>query len=145
MSPKRVLALALLVVLAGCTGAGTTGDGPTTAPTTESTTTTTGGSTTGPHTAVGTSHIDDHLGVRASFGVDDVTVTLAPGTDDAASYDLDEGETLDLTREIHERGHAVRVVVERGDEVVFEATVHGYQSYDVTVDANDTRVTETVV
>ena len=141
MSPKRVLALALLVVLAGCTGAGTTGAAPTTAPTTTPTT----DSTTAPHTAVGTSHIDDHFGVRAASDVDNVAATLAPGADDATSYTLNASERLDLTREIHDRGHGVRVVVERGDEVVFEATVRGYQSYDVTVEDNDTRVTETVV
>jgi len=81
--------------------------------------------------------------VPASCGVDNVTVALAPDTDGAATDDLSERETS--TREIHDRDHGVTVVVERGDEVVFESFVRGYQSYDVAVEANDTRVTETVV
>jgi len=73
-----------MVVLAGCTGAGVTGEEPTTAPATESAaspttqTTASATSTTEPHTAVGTSHINDHSSVPASCGVDNVTVALAP-------------------------------------------------------------------
>ncbi|WP_232701204.1 hypothetical protein [Halobacterium wangiae] len=150
MSPSRVLALALLVALAGCTGAGTVGEDSTTASTTDPTTVPTTGTTTTtdstePHTAVGTSHINDHFSVLAVHGVDNVTVTLAPGRDGEQTYNLEAGEQLDLTREIHDRDHGVWVVVERGMEVVFEARIQGYQSYDVTVEANDTRVTETVV
>ncbi|AHG05219.1 hypothetical protein HALDL1_07065 [Halobacterium sp. DL1] len=150
MSANRVLALALLVVLAGCTGAGTIGDISTTASTTDATTvptaeTTTTTDSTGPHTAVGTSHINDHFSVLAVHDVDNVSVTLAPGRDGEQTYSLDAGDQLDLTREIHDRDHGVWVVVECGTEVIFETRIHGYQSYEVTVDANDTRVTETVV
>lgn len=154
MSPRRTLLLALLVVLAGCTGAGAPGGGDGTAttgttadattsttPTTETTTT---ADTTEPHTAQGTSHAGRHLSVRASYGVENVTVTLAPDGE-AADFDVDAGAERSFTREIHDRGHDVQVVVERGDEVVFDQVVRDYQYYQLTVYENETSVTQSVV
>ena len=147
MSPRRTLLLALLVVLAGCTGAGLPGGGGDSATTTEATTTDpteTATDTTEPHTARGTSHAGSHLSVRALFGAGDLTVTLAPDGD-AASFEVDEGAERSFAREIHDRGHDVRVVVERGDEVVFDQVVRDYQSYRLTVGENETSVTQTEV
>lgn len=161
MSPERALALALLVALAGCTGvspggvpadgttelpsdaterptdttersAAVTADGPTTASDTTD-------RATEPHTGVGTSHAPEHLSVRASVEVANVTVTLAPDGD-SRTYRLDGGERRDLTREIHDRGHDVRVVVERGNETVFDQPVYGYESYAIVVEENDTQI-----
>lgn len=154
MSPKRGVVLVLLVVLAGCTGVspGGASDPTSEAPssttelpssTTElptSTTPATTDQTTAPHTGVGTSHAPEHFSVRAGAEVPNVTVTLAPNAD-TETYRLDAGSQLDLTREIHNRGHEVQVVVERGNETVFDQTVYGYESYDVVVYENDTRVT----
>lgn len=141
MSPRRTLLLALLVALAGCTGASAPGggDGATTVTTTETTT-----ATTEPHTAQGTSHAGSHLAVRASFGVENVTVTLAPGGE-ASSYVVDEGAERSFTQEIHDRGHDVQVVVERDGEVVFDKVVRDYQYYQLTVRENETSVTQSVV
>jgi hypothetical protein len=158
MPRVRLAVIALLVVLAGCTGvpgdATTTDDPgagpttelttePTTELTTESTTDTTTVDGTEPHTAQGTSHIDTHLVVDPQTGVDNVTVTLGTGGN-AETHPVEVGY-LDLTREIHERGHGVQVVVERGNETVFNQTVYGYQYYRVTVSETDTSVTQTVV
>lgn len=106
--------------------------------------TTTGEPTAEPHTAVGTSHIDRHLTVSAHVNAGNVTVTLAPNGS-SETYAVEPGDPVSLTREIHDRGHDVRVVVERDGEVVFDTTVRGYASYDVTVTENDTRVTEAMV
>ena len=166
VSPKRAICLALLVVLAGCTGV-SPGNGAPSGPandatdsTTELPTGTTGrptettddgtterptdGGTTEPHTGVGTSHAPEHFSVRAGFNAENVTVTLAPDSD-SETYALDAGAQLDLTREIHERGHDVRVVVERGNETVFDQTVLGYEYYDITVYQNDTSVEHAMV
>ncbi|MFC3478688.1 hypothetical protein [Halobacterium litoreum] len=143
MSPKRVVAVALLVAVAGCTGLGGSDTTTTVDETTVETTGTTD-ATTEPHTAVGTSHIDRHLSVRASYGAGNVTVTLAPDGD-TETYVVEEGDRLSLTREIHDRGHGVPVVVERGGEVVFNATVEDYEYYEVVVDENDTRVSSAMV
>lgn len=133
MSPKRVAAVALLVAVAGC--AGLSGDPETTtAPTSES--------TTEPHTAQGTSHASEHLLVSTSSGVDNVTVTL--GTAGSAETYAVDG-SIDLTRAVHERGHDVRVVVERGNETVFDRTVREYQYWEVHVTENATRVSQLVV
>jgi len=140
MSPRRTLLLALLVALAGCTGAGVPGAGDDESATTE----TAVGTTTEPHTARGTSHIGSHLSVRAAHDVEDVTVTLAPDGD-AATYGVEPGPERSFTREIHERGHDVRVVVERGDETVFDREIQGYQSFELTVHENETSVTQSVV
>lgn len=145
MSPTRIAAVALLVAVAGCAGLAPTGSEttvPTTAPTATPTEPTS--DTTAPHTGVGTSHAPEHLMVRASAGVENVTVTLAPDGD-AESYDVPAGREVDLTREIHDRGHDVRVVVERGGEVVYEADVLGYEHHRVTVNENDTDVSMAVV
>ena len=155
MSPRRALAVALLVALAGCTGVGTTGGDTTTGPTTPLTTsqasettkntdTTTADSTTEPHTAVGTSHHSNHFSVRTGFGVENLTVTLAPDGD-SETFTVSEGDELDLTHEIHERGHDVRVVVERGDEVVFDRPVYDYENYGLTVYEDDVSVDYSVV
>lgn len=152
MPRVRIAAIALLVALAGCTGV--TGDAPgiddpdagpttevttelTTELTTEPTTDTTTADGTEPHTAEGTSHIDTHLLVSAGRDVDTVTVTLGTG-EEAQQYPV--SGSVDLTREIHDRGHDVPVVVERGNETVFERTVYGYESYELVVYENDTRV-----
>lgn len=153
MSPTRIAAVVLLVAIAGCTGFGPAGGDGTTAPTTEPTTVPTTAptaepttsETTEPHTAVGTSHISTHLVVRASSGVENVTVTLSPGGGTSETYDVPAGDELDLTREIHDRGHDVRVVVDRGSERVFDEAVLGYEYYEVVVDENDTRVEHAVV
>lgn len=163
VSPNRAIALALLVMFAGCIGASPDDVGasdPTTelpTSTTElptSTTqqptdeTTTDGATTDqttePHTGVGTSHSSNHFTVRAGAEAQNVTVTLAPNGD-SDTYPLDAGTQRDLTREIHDRGHDVRVVVERGSETVFDQTIYGYESVDLTVDENDTRVSQAEV
>lgn len=167
MSPTRsAAALALLVAVAGCTGlsgdAGTTppatepGAGATTAPTTDPVTTdpttastadsatNAGGDATEPHTASGTSHTSSHLGVRAAAGVENVTVTLAPNGS-TATHSLESTGYVDLTHAIHARGHGVRVVVERGDETVFDQTVHGYEDWTVTAYENRTDVEYVVV
>ncbi|MGB9963612.1 hypothetical protein [Halobacterium sp. CBA1126] len=147
MSPTRTAVVALLVALAGCAGFAPADDGETTVPTSTPTGTHTDATTsppTEPHTAVGTSHAPEHLSVRASENVDNVTVTLAPGGD-TETYDLPAYREVDLTREVHERGHDVRVVVERGNETVFDRRVLAYESFDVTVYANDTRVDYVVV
>jgi hypothetical protein len=152
MSLARITAIALLVVVAGCTGAGPTDGGTTTAPTTDSTTVPTtqtatatpADSTTPPHTAKGTSHTATHFVASAGANVDEVTVTLAPDGDNE-TYELEAADELDLTREIHERGHDVRVVVERGDETVFDQSILGYEYYDVTVYEDQTNVEYAVV
>jgi hypothetical protein len=152
MSLARITATALLVVVAGCTGANPAGGDTTTAPTPDTTTVPTTqtdtatptDSTTPPHTAKGTSHTATHFVVSAGANVDNVTVTLAPDGD-SETYELDAADDLDLTREIHERGHDVRVVVERGDETVFDESVLGYEYYDVTVYENETNVEHAVV
>jgi hypothetical protein len=158
MPRVRLVAIALLVVVAGCTGFSgdtTTTDDPDAGPTTELTTEPTTALTTEPtsdtstadgtepHTAEGTSHIDTHLVVDPQTGVDNVTVTLGTG-ENAETYPVEAGY-LDLTREIHERGHEVPVVVVRGNETVFEQTVYGYQYYHVSISENDTSVSQTVV
>ncbi|MCG1002498.1 MULTISPECIES: hypothetical protein [Halobacterium] len=145
MSPKRVAAVALFVALAGCAGFAPTDGTETpsaTAPT--STPTETTAETTEPHTGVGTSHTSDHLTVRASAGVQNLSVTLAPDGD-SATYEVPAGDELSFTREIHDRGHDVHVVVERGGEVVYEADVLGYEYHQLTVHENDTEVTMAVV
>lgn len=147
MSRARIAAIALLVGLAGCTGVSPADGGTTTAPTADTTTvptTETTTSTTEPHTARGTSHTSTHFVVSASLNVGNLTVTLAPDGD-SETYSLDAGDELDLTREIHERGHDVRVVVERGEETVFERSILGYEYYDVTVYENQTDVEYAVV
>lgn len=152
MSLARITAIALLVAVAGCTGAGPADGGTTTAPTTDPTTvpstqtdtTTYTDSTTEPHTAKGTSHTATHFVVSTGAYVDNLTVTLAPDGD-SESYELDAADELDLTREIHERGHDVRVVLERGDETVFDQSILGYEYYDVTVYENQTNVEYAVV
>ncbi|MFB6268325.1 MAG: hypothetical protein ABEH83_00160 [Halobacterium sp.] len=146
MPLARVLAVLLLVSVAGCTGL--SGSDTTTAGTTSTTdvtssTPTTERQGTEPHTAVGTSHTDTHLVVHDHTESGNVTVTLGAGSD-AATYDVEDG-SLDLTREIHDRGHDVRVVVERGNETVFDQVVRKYQFWEVTVRDNDTSVTQTVV
>lgn len=148
VSLNRTTALVLLVALGGCLGGPAPGaDDSTTTPsataptTTQSTTTAT---TTAPHTYRGTSHNAQHLTVRAYHDLDNVTVTLAPGGD-SATYQLEAGEQRSVTQEIHDRGHQVRVVVERGDEVVFERTISDYQYYRVAVQANDTSVWQSEV
>lgn len=148
MPPTRIAVVVLLVAVAGCTGLAPT-DGaettaPATAPTTELTTEQPTTETTQPHTGVGTSHAPTHLTVRAGAGVENVTVTLAPGGDDA-TYEVPAGREVDLTREVHDRGHDVHVVVERGGEVVYEADVLEYEYHDVVVRGNDTDVTMSVV
>jgi len=145
MAPTRLAAVALFVAVAGCTGLAPTGSDtttPTTAPATVPTETTS--DTTSPHTGVGTSHAPEHLTVRASAGVENVSVTLAPDGD-AASHEIPAGREVDLTQVIHDRGHDVRVVVERGDETVYDETVAEYEYHKVTVSENDTDVTMTVV
>lgn len=164
MSPTRIAAVVLLVVVAGC--AGLSGDpGTTTAPTTEPTTLPTTESTddsttelptsdsmsdstsdstptTEPHTAHGTSHTSTHLVVDNRTTGENVTVTLGTGAG-ATTYDV--VDSADLTREVHDRGHDVEVVVERGDETVFEETVRGYEYYEVAVYENDTSTSYVVV
>jgi len=145
MSPKRVLLVALLVAVAGCTGGGslggigddttTTTDAATTAPTT--------GDTIEPHTAHGTSHTRRHLTVRAWHDVENVTVTLAP-EGDTEQFAVRAGEKRSFTGEIHERGHDVRVVVERGDETVFDRDIQSYQSFRLTIYENETSRTMAV-
>ncbi|MCD2200412.1 hypothetical protein LPA44_10970 [Halobacterium sp. KA-4] len=145
MSPTRIAAVALLVAVAGCAGLAPTSSettAPTSAPTATPTETTS--DTTEPHTAVGTSHAPAHLTVRASAGVENVSVTLAPAGD-AETYDVPAGNEVSLTREIHDRGHDVRVVIERGNETVFDKRVLEYEYFDVTVHENDTSVDSIVV
>ncbi|GAA0266460.1 hypothetical protein [Halobacterium noricense] len=145
MSPTRIAAVALLVAVAGCTGLAPTGSETTvstTAPTATPTETTS--DTTEPHTGVGTSHAPEHLTVHATSGVENVSVTLAPDGD-AETYDVPAGNEVSLTREIHDRGHDVRVVVERGNEPVFDKAILAYESVDVTVHENDTSVDYVVV
>lgn len=148
MSLPRLVALGLLVVAAGCAGLGGSADSPTTGVPAESvtddTTTQATASTTDPHTAVGTSHISEHLTVRASYGVENVTVILEPDAD-SATYAVPEGEEIELTREIHDRGHDVRVAVERDGDVVFEKTIYGYEHHEVRVLENSTTVSTAVV
>jgi hypothetical protein len=146
MSPTRIAAVALLVAVAGCAGLAPTGSEtttPTSTPTATPTETTTS-DTTEPHTGVGTSHAPEHLRVHATSGVENVSVTLAPDGD-AETYDIPAGNEVSLTREIHDRGHDVRVVVERGNETVFDRAILAYESVDVTVYENDTSVDYVVV
>lgn len=82
--------------------------------------------------------------MRASAGVENVSVTLAPDGD-AATYEVAPGSEVDLTQVIHDHGHDVRVVVERGDETVYDETVAEYEYHKVTVSENDTDVTMAVV
>jgi hypothetical protein len=82
--------------------------------------------------------------VRAYAGVENVTVTLAPNGE-TSSFDVDPGPKRSFTREIHDRGHDVRVVVERDGEVVFDRTVRNYQYYQLAVQENGTSVTQSVV
>lgn len=137
MSPMRVLVVALLVVVAGCAGSGVPGavDG-------DDTTTTTA-DTTEPYAADGTSHVSRHLTVRTGLDAGNVTVTLAPESD-TERFAVRAGAERSFTRAIHERGHDVRVVVERDGEVVYEASVLAYQSHQVTVRENHTAVTKAV-
>ncbi len=144
MSPTRIAAVALLVAVAGCTGLAPTDGAGTTAPATAPTTEEPTAETTQPHTGVGTSHAPDHLTVRAGAGVENVTVTLASDGDDG-THAVPAGREVDLTREVHDRGHDVHVVVERGGEVVYEGDVLEYEYHRVTVDQNDTDVTMSVV
>ena len=155
MSPNRAVLLVLLVVLAGCTGVSPGGEAndPTTElptrttdkPIDDSTTDTrTSAGTTEPHTGVGTSHISEHFSIRAGAEVSNVTVTVAPNGS-SETHRLDTGEQLDLTREIHDRGHDVTVVVERGTETVFDQTVQGYEYYEIAVYENETDVQQAVV
>lgn len=149
MSAIRLVVVVLLVVVAGCTGSGVSGDDTTAELTTEQTTGETTGSSTGEttepsagtdqHTGHGTSHAPAHLTVRAAAGLDNVTVTLSPDGD-AGTYEVPGGEELELTREVHDRGHDVRVVVERGDEVVYDETVLEYEHHRIRVHENDTDV-----
>lgn len=83
--------------------------------------------------------------MRASYGVENVTVTVAPDDGDRSQFELSAGDQRSVTRPIHERGHDVRVVVERDGTVVFDETVAGYQYYRLAVSENDTSVTLTVV
>ena len=140
MSPRRTLLLALLVALAGCTGGGVLGGGDDGGSTTAETTR----DTTEPHTAEGTSHAGDHFWVRAIYGAGNVTVTLAPDGE-SATFDIDEGADRSFTRELHDRGHDVRVVVKRDGKVVFDQTVQGYQYYRLTVYEKETSVSLAVV
>ena len=164
MSPNRAVLLTLLVVLAGCTGVNPGGDtddattglpsdttelptGTTERPTKttdQSTDAGTPGRTTEPHTGVGTSHAPEHFSVRAGAEVQNVTVTLAPNGD-TETHHLDAGSQLDLTREIHDRGHGTTVVVERGNETVFDETIAGYEFYRLAVYENETSVQQGVV
>lgn len=143
MSPRPAVVLALLVVLAGCAGVGTpdSGGGPTAStPTTGATAT----DTTEPHTARGTSHAGDHFSVRVASDVDGVTVTVAPDGN-RSQFELSGGDQRSLTRLVHDRGHDVRVVVERDGAVVFDRAVRGYEYYRLTVSENDTSVSLTEV
>ena len=140
MSPNRAVLAVLLVVFAGCSGASP--GGATTSTTDFPTDTAT--QTTAPHTGVGTSHAPEHFHVRAGGETSNVTVTLAPNGD-TETYRLDSGRQLDLTREIHDRGHDTTVVVERGNETVFDETVAGYEYYELTVYENDTNVEQAMV
>jgi len=145
MALRRTVLLALLVVLAGCTGV-TPSDSPdqrtTDATTPVDTVTTT--ETTEPHTGVGTSHASSHFVMRAHAGVENVTVTLAPDGD-TSTAEIEPGPEHSFTRAIHDRGHDVRVVVERDGEVVFDQTVREYEYHEVTVQENETSVTQSVV
>lgn len=145
MSPRPAVVLALLVVLAGCAGVGTpdSGGGPTAStPTTGAAATAT--DTTEPHTARGTSHAGDHFSVRVASDVDGVTVTVAPDGN-RSQFELSGGDQRSLTRLVHDRGHDVRVVVERDGAVVFDRAVRGYEYYRLTVSENDTSVSLTEV
>jgi len=154
MSLRKTVVLALLVALAGCTGAGAPGGsgGETTAGPTVTTTTTTTASTsstpstssTDPHTGRGTSHASSHLSVQAASGVENVTVTLAPDGQ-SASVQVEAGTERSLTEAVHERGHDVRLTVERDGEVVFDRMVREYEYYQVTVYENETSVTHSEV
>lgn len=152
MSPSRAVLLVLLVMLAGCTGVSpgdtettelptSTTEQPVDDPTTDDETTS---QTTEPHTGVGTSHAPEHFSVRAGAEVPNVTVTLAPNAD-TETHRLDAGRQLDLTREIHDRGHGTTVVVKRGNETVFDETIAGYEYYELTVYENETSVQQGVV
>lgn len=138
VSPKRALLVALLVAVAGCAGSGVPGgvaDSTTAPPTT--------GETVEPHTADGTSHVSRHLTVRAWHDDGNVTVTLAP-EGDTRQFAVRAGEERSFTRAVHDRGHDVRVVVERDGEVVYEAAVLAYQHHQVTVRDNETTVSKAV-
>jgi hypothetical protein len=113
-------------------------------PTDDATTDSTTDQTTDPHTAVGTSHASSHFTVRAGAEVQNVIVTLAP-SGDSDTVELEAGTQRGLTQEMHDRGHDVRVVVERGEETVFDQTVRGYQAFDLVVYENDTDVTQVAV
>ncbi|SEW01926.1 hypothetical protein [Halobacterium jilantaiense] len=145
MSPRRVLLVALLVAVAGCTGDGPSGGvgDDTTTTTAAATTAPTTGETIEPHTAHGTSHTSRHLTVQAWHDAENVTVTLAP-EGDTEQFAVRAGEERSFTRSIHERGHGVHVVVERDGEVVYEASVLAYQYHRVTVRENETSVTKAV-
>jgi ABC-type transport system substrate-binding protein len=148
MSLRKTVVLALLVALAGCTGAGAPGGsgGETTAGPTVTTTTTTTASTssTDPHTGRGTSHASSHLSVQATNGVENVTVTLAPDGQ-SASVQVEAGTERSLTEAVHECGHDVRLTVDRDGEVVFDRMVREYEYYQVTVYENETSVTHSEV
>lgn len=138
MSPKRVLAVALLVAAAGCAGVDVPGGvgNDATAPTTAS-------DTVEPHTAVGTSHVSDHLTVGAWHDAEGVTVALGP-EGDAKQFAVRAGEERLFTREVHNRGHDVRVVIERDGEVVYEASVAASEHCRITVRENETTRTKMV-
>jgi hypothetical protein len=150
MSPRPAVVLALFVVLAGCAGVGTpdSGGGPTAStPTTAATpapTTTTTADTTEPHTARGTAQAGAHFPERVSSDVDSVTVTVAPDGN-RSQFELSGGDMHWLTQSVHDRGHGVRVVVERVEAVVFDRTVWGYEYYRLAVSEMDTSVSLTAV
>jgi hypothetical protein len=129
--------VALLVALAGCTGVGVPSGDATTAETTVD-------NTTEPHTAQGTSHIGSHLSVRSVHNIENVTVTLAPGGE-TETFEIEPGPECSFTREIHERGHDVRVVVERGGETVFDREIEAYESFELFVYENKTELSQSVV
>lgn len=154
VSAIRLVAVVLLVVAAGCTGGGvgeddTTAELTTQRPT-EAATDAPSGETTdasaggGQHTGQGTSHAPAHLTVRAAAELDNVTVTLSPDGD-AETYEVSGGDEVELTREVHDRGHDVRVVVVRGDEVVYDETVREYEHHRIRVHENSTDVSTVMV
>ncbi len=82
--------------------------------------------------------------MRVASDVDGVTATVAPDGN-RSQFELFGGDKHWLTQPVHDRGHDVRVVVERDGAVVFDRAVRGYEYYRLTVAENDTSVSLTAV
>lgn len=151
------VALATIIVLAGCTGGPAAGDDPTTVKSTAPTTTTqtdtstlsTNVSTTEPHTHKGTSHAGTHLTVDAV--ADNLTVEIRLFEGGASgepvfdeTYSWDYGDEADLTATVHELDPASVEIIVNGTHV-WNGTIQEYEMYRVSVNETAASVEYSVV